>query len=59
MDASPQENVTRNVDERNNENEILDVSFICDDGKIIDMNITMIDKGTYFIYYFKKIHERR
>ena len=56
MDASPQENVTRNVDERNNENEILDVSFISDDGKIIDMNITMIDKGTYFIYYFKKIH---
>ena len=52
MDASPQENVTRNVDERNNENEILDVSFISDDGNIIDMNITMIDKGTYFIYYF-------
>ena len=56
MDASPQKNVTRNVDERNNENEILDVSFISDDGNIIDMNITMIDKGTYFIYYFKKIH---
>ena len=56
MDASPQENVTRNVDERNNENEILDVSFISDDGNIIDMNITMTDKGTYFIYYFKKIH---
>ena len=51
MDASPQENVTRNVDERNNENEIL-----YDDGNIIDMNITMIEKGTYFIYYFKKIH---
>ena len=56
MDASPQENVTRNVDERNNENEILDVSFISDDGNIVDMNITMIDKGTYFIYYFKTIH---
>ena len=51
MDASPQENVTRNVDERNNENEIL-----YDGGNIIDMNITMIEKGTYFIYYFKKIH---
>ena len=56
MDASPQENVTRNVDERNNKNEILDVSFISDDGNIIDTNITMIDKGIYFIYYFKKIH---
>ena len=56
MDASPQENVTRNVDERNNENEILHVSFISDDGNIIDMNITMTDKSTYFIYYFKKIH---
>ena len=56
MDASPQENVKRNVDERNNENEILDVSFISGDGNIIDMNINMIDKGTYFIYYFKKIH---
>ena len=55
MDASPQENVTRNVDERNNENEVLDVSFISGDGNIIDMNITMIDKGTYFIHYFKKI----
>ena len=54
MDASPQENVTRNVDERNNENEILDVSFTSEDGNIIDMNITMIDEGTYFIYYFKK-----
>ena len=39
MEISPQENVTRNVDERNNENEILDVSFISDDGNIIDMNI--------------------
>ena len=56
MDASPQENVTRNVDERNNENEMLDASFISDDGNVVDMNITMIDKGTYFIYYFKTIH---
>ena len=30
MDASPQENMTRNIDERNNENEILDMSFISD-----------------------------
>ena len=43
MNALPQENVTRNVDERNNENETLDVSFISGDGNIIDMNITMID----------------
>ena len=56
MDASPQENVTRNVNQRNNENEILDVSFLSDDGNIIDMNITMIDKGIYFIYYLKKIN---
>ena len=55
MDASPQENVARNVDERNNGSEILDVPFISDDGNFIDMNITMIDKGTYFIYYFKKV----
>ena len=46
--------MTRNADERNNENEILDVSFIPDDGNIIDMNITMIYKGNYFIYYLKK-----
>ena len=56
MDASPQENATRNVNQRNNENEILDVSFLSDDGNIIDMNITMIDKGIYFIYYLKKIN---
>ena len=55
MDASPQEKVARNVDERNNGSEILDVPFISDDGNFIDMNITMIDKGTYFIYYFKKV----
>ena len=30
MDASLQENMTRNVDERNNEHEILDVTFISD-----------------------------
>ena len=35
---------------------ILDLSFISDGGNIIDMNITIIDIGTYFIYYFKKIH---
>ena len=44
------------MNERNNENEMLDVSFISDDGNIVDMNITIIDKDTYFIYYFKKIH---
>ena len=41
MDASPQENVTGNVDEKHNKNEILDVSFTSDDGNIIDMNITI------------------
>ena len=56
MDASPQQNVARNVDEGINGSEILNVSFIFDDGNFIGMNITMIDKGTYFIYYFKKVH---